>query len=73
MYSIRDISEYLVVMVYHFAKHYSISEAEAFRYLNRYGAIRLTHEYYDVMHTQPIEEMIRSLTIFCQRKGGELK
>ena len=27
-----------------------MTDAEACRYLNRYGAIRVAHDYYDVMH-----------------------
>ena len=47
-------------------------ETEAYRYLHRYGAISVAHEYYDVMHTQPINDMVESMASYCRRKGGQL-
>lgn len=72
MANIRDIIEYMVLLTSAFARRFKISEAEAYRYLHRYGAIELTHQYYDVMHTQSFEDMVQSLVTFCQRKGGTL-
>lgn len=37
MFSIKDISEYIVALIAAFASHYSMTEVEAYRYLNRYG------------------------------------
>ena len=50
MVSVRDISEYIVVLIAAFANHYSMTDVEAYRYLNRYGAIKVAHDFYDVMH-----------------------
>lgn len=72
MVNTRDIVEYLVLLTQAFARRFSLSEADAYRYLRKYGAIELTHEYYDVMHTQSFEDMVHSLAIFCHRKGGNL-
>lgn len=72
MVDIRDIVEYIILLIRAFARRYAISEAEAYRYLHRYGAIKLAHDYYDVMHTQSFDDMVQSLTTFCQRKGGNL-
>jgi len=72
MINIRDIVEYLILLTSAFARRYAISEAEAYRYLHQYGAIELAHKYYDVMHTQSFDDMVQSLTSFCQRKGGTL-
>lgn len=72
MYSIRDISEYIVLLIAAFASHYSMTDAQAYRYLSRYGAIKVAHDFYDVMHTQPMDDMIQSMSIYCHRKGGEL-
>ena len=51
MFSVKDISEYIVALISAFASHYVMTEAEAYRYLSRYGAIKVAHDYYDVMHT----------------------
>lgn len=72
MIKLRDIVEYLVLLTQAFAHRFSLSEADAYRYLRRYGAIELAHKYYDVMHTQSFDDMVQSLAIFCHRKGGNL-
>ena len=72
MFSIKDISEYIVLLIAAFASHYSMSDSEAYKYLHRYGAIKVVHDYYDVMHTQPFEDMVQSLATYCRRKGGTL-
>ena len=72
MFSIKDISEYIVALIAAFASHYSMTEVEAYRYLNRYGAIKLAHDFYDVMHTQSFDDMVQSMASYCRRKGGYL-
>lgn len=72
MFSVKEISEYIVALIAAFAKHYSITEAEAYSYLNRYGAIKVAHDFYDVMHTQTFDDMVQSMASYCSRKGGTL-
>ncbi len=72
MFSVKDISEYIVALIAAFASHYSMTEVDAYRYLNRYGAIKVAHDFYDVMHTQPLDDMVLSMASYCRRKGGTL-
>ena len=72
MFSIKEISEYIVLLIAAFASHYQMTDAEAYRYLSRYGAIKVAHDFYDVMHTQPMGDMVQSMASYCQRKGGHL-
>jgi len=72
MYSIKDIAEYLVVLIRLFARRFSMTEVQAYRYLRQYGAIKVVHEFYDVMHTQPFDDMVESMVSYCRRKGGTL-
>jgi len=72
MFSIKDISEYIVALIAAFASHYSMTEIEAYRYLNQYGAIKMAHDFYDVMHTQPFDDMVNSMASYCHLKGGKL-
>ena len=72
MYSVKDISEYIVALITAFSKHYSMAETEAYKYLRQYGAIKVANDFYDVMHTQPMDDMVQSLALFCRRKGGTL-
>ena len=61
-----------MLLIAAFASHYSMTDAEVYRYLSRYGAIKVVHDFYDVMHTQPMNDMVQSMITYCQRKGGEL-
>ena len=72
MFSIKDISEYIVAFIAAFANRYAMTEVEAYRYLNQYGAIKVMHDFFDVMHTQPFGDMVQSMASYCHRKGGEL-
>ena len=69
---VLDKIEYLVLLVAAFATRSNISEAEAYRYLTRYGALSLCEKHYGIMHTLSLEENIQTLQAYCQRKGGSL-
>ncbi len=64
--------EYLVLLVAAFATRANVSEAEAYRYLSRYGALALCDKHYGIMHTLSLEENIQTISDYCQRKGGKL-
>jgi hypothetical protein len=49
-----------------------MTEIEAYQYLNQYGAIKIAHDFYDVMHTQPFDDMVKSMASYCHLKGGQL-
>ena len=70
--SILNKIEYLVLLVAAFAAQRKISEAEAYSYLNRYGALALCEKHYGIMHTLSLEENLQTLQEYCQRKGGSL-
>jgi len=70
--AILDKIEYLVLLVAVFATRSNISEAEAYRYLNRYGALALCDKHYSIMHTLSLDENIQTLQAYCQKKGGTL-
>ena len=72
MFSVIEISEYIVALIAAFASHYEMTDVEVYKYLNRYGAIKVAHEFYDVMHTQPMDDMVQSMSRYCNRKGGLL-
>ena len=61
--------EYLVLLVAVFALRSNLTEAEAYRYLNRYGAIALCEKHYGIMHTLSLDENIQTLQVYCQRKA----
>ena len=64
--------QYLVALIAEFAAHYGLTDAQAVRYMSRYGAIELCDKHYNVMHTLPWLDNITSIATFCRRKGGTL-
>ena len=70
--SILNKIEYLVLLVAAFATRSNVSEAQAYRYLSRYGALALCEKHYGIMHTLSLEENLRTLQAYCQKKGGTL-
>ena len=72
MFSVKDIAEYIVALIAAFARHYQMTEVEVYRYLSSYGAIKVAHDFYDVMHTQSFDDMVQSMASYCRRNGGSL-
>jgi hypothetical protein len=70
--AMSDKIEYIVLLVAVFAAQFRVTEAEAFRYLSRYGAMDLCDKHYGIMHTLSVEENIKALHEYCQMKGGTL-
>ena len=68
----RDKIEYMVMLVNMFARHFQLSEVEAYRYICRYQGVELMDEFYDVMYTQPFPDMVDSMAKYCARNGGHL-
>lgn len=62
MFSIKDILEYIVSLITAFASHYEMIEMEAYKHINQYGPIKVVHDFYDKMHTQPEEAFERVYT-----------
>lgn len=70
--TVIDKIEYLILLVSEFATRSNVSEAQAYRYLNQYGALALCEKHYNIMHTLSVEDNIQTLQSYCQRKGGTL-
>lgn len=67
-----DVLSYIIAFISEFAKRHKLSDVQAYRYLKRYGAVKLTREQYNVMHTQPFDSMVEDITTYCRRNGGAL-
>ncbi|MDO4511144.1 MAG: DUF3791 domain-containing protein [Bacteroidales bacterium] len=68
----KDKIQYLVALISEFATHYQLTDAQAARYMSRYGALDLCDKHYNVMHTQPFRDMVSAVAEFCRHEGGEL-
>lgn len=69
---VKDKIEYTVSLVSDFAKKYSLSQTQAFNYLDRFNAISMLNQNYNIAHTLPFSEMIEDLSSYCKNHGGEL-
>ena len=69
---LKDKIEYTVSLVSDFAKKHSLSPSQAFNYLDRFNAISLIEQNYNIAHTLPFSEMIDNLSAYCKKHGGEL-
>ena len=68
----KNIIEYLVVFVVEFAKHYKLTQTQAFNYIDQYGGMELLEQQYEYFHTQSFESNIDDIATYCRRKGGTL-
>ncbi len=71
-YSIRDILEYIIALVSEFAKRFSLSDVQAFRYLKLHNGIKFIEEHYGIIHTLDFSEAVDSVALYCRKTGGVL-
>ena len=63
---VKDKIEYTVALVSDFAKKYSLSTTQAFNYLDRFNAITLLEQHYNIAHTLAYSEMVDTLASYCK-------
>ena len=71
-YEIRDIAEYIIVMIGEFAKKFNLTENQAFRYLKFHQGISFLQDHYEIIHTLDFKEALESVTLYCRNSGGKL-
>ena len=67
-----DVIEYTVVLISEFAKRFGLSEADAFRYIDRYNGMKLIDQCYGIMHTLSFADSVDGMASYCRRNGGTL-
>lgn len=67
-----NIIEYLVCCVGAFAQRFALTNRQAYQYLHRYQGLQFLMDYYDVEHTQSIDDAVEDCATICQRHGGAL-
>lgn len=55
-----------------FRKKYSLSTTQAFNYLDRFNAIMLLEQHYNIAHTLSFSEMVDTLASYCKDHGGNV-
>jgi hypothetical protein len=67
-----DIIEYTIALVNEFAKRFGLSEADSFRYIDRYNGMKLIEQCYGIMHTLSFAESVDGMASYCRRQGGTI-
>ena len=71
-YNIRDILEYIIALVNEFAKKFSLTEIQAYRYIRMYKGVAFIEQNYGIIHTLDFNEAVDSIALYCRRNGGRL-
>ena len=64
--------DYLMIFIKMFADSTSMSEKQAFNYLDRHKGIEFVRDHYDVIHTLNFDYAIEDLRKVCRANGGTL-
>lgn len=70
--SIHDIIEYIVAFVNEFSKKFGLSDKEAYNYIRAYEGVGFIKKNYGIIHTLDFNEAVKSVALFCRKKGGHL-
>jgi hypothetical protein len=68
----NDIIEYIVCCVGAFAEKFSLTNSQAYAYLNRFKAIDFLIKCYDAEHTLSIDDAVDDMAELCKNFGGHL-
>ncbi len=63
---------YLVCCIGAFAQRFSLSNRQAYQYLHQYQGLQFLIDFYDVEHTQSIDDAVEDCARICHRHGGAL-
>lgn len=68
----NEILEYIICCVGAFAERFSLTNGQAYKYLQQYGGVAYLHKHYNIVHTFSIDDAIEDCARICQRHGGVL-
>ena len=69
---INDKMAYIIAVVSEFAARFALNAQQAWRYLSRFKGIDFVDEFYGVEHTQPFDDVVDDLALYCHKNGGAL-
>lgn len=64
--------DYLMIFIKMFADSVSMSEKQAFNYLDRHKGIEFVRNHYDVIHTLDFDYAIEDIRKVCRANGGRI-
>ena len=68
----EDKIAYIIAVVNDFATAFSLNSQQAYRYLDRFKGIDFIEKFYNIEHTQPFEDVVEDLALYCRKNGGLL-
>lgn len=63
---------YFFCCIGEFARKYSLTNAEAYKFLVEFKGMDFIDQQYEIEHTQSIEDAVEDMMLVCQRNGGVL-
>ncbi len=69
---IADRIEYVVCCVGAYAEKFNLSNAEAYAYLDKFGAVNFLIDCYAAEHTLSIDNAVDDMQSICVKRGGSL-
>ncbi len=63
---------YIIAVISEFASAHALTNAQAYRSLDRVYGLDVINRFVDVELTLPFEDVVEDLTAYCHRKGGAL-
>ena len=63
---------YFFCCIGEFARRHSLSNAQAYKFLEEFKGLDFIDQHYEVEHTQSIEDSVEDMMTVCQRNGGAL-
>ncbi|MBQ0062291.1 MAG: DUF3791 domain-containing protein [Bacteroidales bacterium] len=67
-----DVLEYIVCCVGAFAERFSLTNGQAYRYLQKHQGLAYLQKHYNTVHTFSIEDAVEDCAHICLRNGGAL-
>ncbi|MDO4511203.1 MAG: DUF3791 domain-containing protein [Bacteroidales bacterium] len=68
----NNIVGYTVSLISEFATRFGIMHRQAYNYLKRFKGLEYYYTHYEVLHTQPFESAVDTLSQVCKNNGGQL-
>lgn len=67
-----NILEYIICCIGAFAERFSITNGQAYQYLQKYKGLEFLQKHYNIEHTFSIEDAVEDCANICLRHGGTL-
>ena len=64
---------YMIALSAEFANKFGIGEMQAYNYLVRFKGMEHLSSYYDVIHTQSLDDAVETMVQVCGNNGGGLR